>query len=132
MKKKIFITISFLTVLAVSYGAFLYHKPHKNIETVESDITANATELIAQFNTNKDQISNNLFEKVLEVSGTITHIEQSSEHTLLILDDGIKCELHTINKELSPGNTVKLKGVYSGFDEMFNEISLIRCYLIKD
>ena len=68
---------------------------------------------------------------MVEISGTITDIEHSSEQTIIILNKGIKFGLPANTLNITKGEQVEIKGVFSGFDEMFNEISFAKCYLIK-
>ena len=131
MKKKIFILAAALAVMIGSYGFFQYNKPHKNIAETQSELVIGANELISKFNENKEIASNDLLNKVVEISGTITDIEHSSEQTIIILNKGIKFGLPANTLNITKGEQVEIKGVFSGFDEMFNEISFAKCYLIK-
>jgi len=130
MKKKIVFIIPSIILVAVIYTAYLYNKPPKNIVDSNADISYAANTLINNFNTNKIT-SNDLVTKVIEVSGKITLIEKSAKNIIVILNDGIKCELKSTSEALKTGNHITIKGLYSGFDEMFNEISLTSCHLIK-
>ena len=131
MKKKTFLFIGILVLFAVSYGGYLYNKPHKNIAETAPELTITAQELIQDFNEDQTQISTELINKVIKVEGIITTIEKTNESIIVILDEGIKCELNNKSQILEKGQKITVKGVYSGFDEMFNEISLIRCHLIN-
>lgn len=131
MKKKIFILAAALAVMIGSYGFFQYNKPHKNIAETQSELVIGANELISKFDENKEIASNDLLNKVVEISGTITDIEHSSEQTIIIMNEGIKFGLPANTLNINKGDQVEIKGVFSGFDEMFNEISFAKCYLIK-
>jgi len=130
-KKNIIALISLLLICGISYGVYLYNKPHKDIANAEAEMSFESKDLIAQFNSDKDATSTKLIDKVIEVSGMVTTIEESTESIIVILDNGIKCEFSAETKGIAKGQTIKAKGVYSGFDEMFNEITLIRCFITK-
>ena len=132
MKNKFFILATALVIMIGAYGFFQYNKPHKNISEVESELVIEANELISRFDESKDIASNSLLNKVVEISGTITDIEHSSQQTIIILNKGVKCGLPANTLNIAKGELVKIKGVFSGFDEMFNEISFSKCYLIRD
>ncbi len=132
MKKKIFILAAVIVVLIGFYGVFQYNKPHKNIAEASSELVIEASELISRFKESKDVTSNNLLNKVVEISGTITDIEHSSQQTIIILNTGVKCGLPANTLNIAKGELVKIKGVFSGFDEMFNEISFSKCHLIRN
>lgn len=130
-KKKILIIIGVLLISAASYAVYLYNKPHKNVLKTKAELTISSKELIRKFSKSENQISTTLIDKIIEISGTITDIEESAESIIVILDQGIKCEFDKETKGMTKGQSIKVKGIYSGFDEMFNEISLRRCYLIN-
>ncbi|PHS07560.1 MAG: hypothetical protein COA88_08535 [Kordia sp.] len=130
MKKKILLIIPGIVLVAVLYATYLYNKPHKNILDSDADISYIANTLINNFNTNKIT-SDDLVTKIIEVSGKVTLIEKSNKSIIVILNDGVKCELKNTNNNIKTGSHITIKGMYSGFDEMFNEISLTRCHLIK-
>lgn len=132
MKRIFFILVTALVIMIGAYGFFQYNKSHKNISEAESELVIEANELISKFNESKDITSNNLLNKVVEISGTITDIEHSSQQTIIILNKGVKCGLPANTLNIAKGELVKIKGVFSGFDEMFNEISFSKCHLIRD
>ncbi|NQY28544.1 MAG: hypothetical protein HRT69_03625 [Flavobacteriaceae bacterium] len=130
MKNKILIIVASLLLAVLLYGTYLYNKPHKNILDSDSDISYVANTLINKFNANKIT-SNDLLDKVIEISGNVTLVEESEKSIIVVLNNGVKCELKNTTKTMKIGDHITIKGVYSGFDEMFNEISLTRCHLIK-
>ena len=130
MKNKIVIIIPSMLVAILLYSIYQYNKPPKNILDSDPDITIVANNLINKFDTNQIT-SNDLLNKVIEVTGKITLVEKSDKNIIVILNDGVKCELKNTNKNIKTGNHITIKGMYSGFDEMFNEISLAKCHLIK-
>ncbi len=130
MKKKVFILlIGSLFISGSFYGYYLYNKPHKDIQNSQANLYTAADELIAQFVDNKKEISDQLINKVIEITGIVTTVEKTPKNIVVVMNQGIKFELDKENTEIANGQTIKIKGVYSGFDEMFNEITLVRCYL---
>lgn len=122
--KKVIISALLLILCGAVYGVYLYNKPSLDVQSVKADLLFNAAELIAE---NKLQDAD--IGKVIEISGTISVIEKSEESTIVILNDGIKCEILNA-QNIEVGQFLTIKGIYSGFDEMFNEISLKKCYVI--
>ena len=132
MKTKIVVTLVLLVTIAGIYASLQYNKPHQNIESSDSHLTTTATALITDFENNMPTISKELLGNVLSISGRITAIEKSDQSTIVILDKGVKCELQKgIYSQLAVGQEINIKGIYSGFDELFNEITLARCVLIN-
>lgn len=129
-KKAIIALIGIVLIFAVSYGTYLYNKPHKNVLVSKAELITTSSALIDKFDSSKDEVSPKLLGKIIEISGVITDIEESSDTVIVILNDKIKCEFNKNAKEIDVGQEIKIKGVYSGFDDMFEEITLIRCYVI--
>ncbi|KAA1243540.1 hypothetical protein [Aquimarina sp. RZ0] len=133
MKNKVVFGMSFslLILSAAVYGICLYNKPHIDILETESEMKMTAQKLMDTYTTDKTRFSNELVGMIIEISGIITTIEKGVENTIVILDNTIKCELNSQTEKLKEGQRLKVKGIYSGFDEMFNEISMVRCYVIN-
>ena len=129
MKKKILLSVAALLIAGISYGIYLYNKPHKDIAESKAELTITAPELIEKFTANLEKASTSLTNKIVEIQGSITTIEKTETSIIIILDQGVKCELKNESQQLEKGQVITIKGVYSGYDEMFNEISLIRCHL---
>ena len=128
--KKILLIVITLLFTAGGYAYFLYNKPHENIADGTPYLTATATEIITKFDTDKKSISTEIINKIIQVSGVVSTVEIGKESTIIILNEGIKCEIQsTPNNKIAKRDTLIIKGVYSGFDEMFNEISLVRCFI---
>jgi hypothetical protein len=130
MVKKIIILLGFLIILTITYGVYTYNKPHKNVLDSKEDVSMTSKELIIKFSKDSET-SNTLFSnKIILASGNISLVEKSKKSTILILDNGVKFEINNnliSDKKFTIDQFIKIKGLYSGFDEMFNEISLIQC-----
>ena len=130
--KKIIIIIGLVIVSCCSYAYFQYNKPTKNILEEDVHFTMTARELNTSFNS-APKASNAYLDKVFMVSGKVTLVEQSTESTILILDDSVKCEINNTNDTTTilVGSMQKIKGIFSGYDEMFNEITLSKCHILN-
>lgn len=131
MKKEILSFVAVLVVLSGLYGAYLYTKPPRDIATSDSEMSVSAEDLIGQFEADPVQASQHHRNKVIEISGKVTEIEHGDTSTILILDQGIKCELHQRSQTVTMGQQINVKGLLAGYDEMFNEISLLKCYILN-
>ena len=70
-------------------------------------------------------------DKIVQITGVITLVESNNESKIIILDNAIKCELNNLEVSLNKGAQVTVKGLYTGYDDMFNELSLVKCHIIK-
>ncbi|XMO86016.1 hypothetical protein AAFN75_14600 [Algibacter sp. AS12] len=130
--KRAITLISVVIIAVICYATYQYNKPQQDVLSSNSDYSFSAIQLIEKFNQDANA-STPLFDKIITVSGKISLIEESTNTSILILNDGIKCEIDNSNlkQNLTEGMSVKIKGVFSGYDDMFNEIALVKCVIIE-
>lgn len=128
--KKILVIASLLVIGSFSYGIYLFNKPTKQIENEKPDLIFKATELVTTFN-NSSQLTSKLINKIIEVTGKVSMLENNVESKIIILNNGIKCELVDLTANLKKDQLVTIKGICSGYDDMFNELSLTKCHIIQ-
>ncbi len=122
--KKAFFLVLVVIASASFYAYYLYNKPSIDVQKATAELYFEAKDL-----TKNPKIVQPHIDKIIEVKGVISEIEDSDESSIVILNGGIKCEL-LAKKNIQKGQTVSIKGIYTGFDEMFNEISLKKCHLV--
>lgn len=132
MKTKILTFFITVFVLAIVYGFYEYHRKPINIVDQKPELEIAAVNFVKQFEQNREQAIVEQKGKLIQVQGKITSLEEGYNSFIVVLDSGVKCELSPENKGTVIRNQkVTLKGVFAGYDEMFNEISLVRCHLLK-
>lgn len=127
--KKIFLSVTFLLVGALSFGLYHYFKPPINLKNYQAEIILSATELKEQLAADTS-VKNRLHDKVILVKGRVSSVEQG-EHTTVIIDSSIRGELDKNTKVPEVGQGVGIKGMLGGYDEFFEEVVLIKCQLVK-
>lgn len=124
--KKIIIFI--LIILAIS-GYFGYNyvmAVPDDISKSKADFKISASDFAKEFSVNEKNATAKYQEKVILVSGSITSLENNS----ITLDGKVTCGFE--NKvALKKGESVKVKGLFIGFDEMFEEVKLDKCSLVN-
>ena len=132
MLKKIIVTVVIIVISIAVYGLYLYNKPAENVVVSNAEMFTTSNELVTKFD-NNPSLSTTLLNKVIEVKGIITLVEKGELSSIIVLDENIKCELsnYQLKKTLETGDQVTIKGIYNGIDEMFNEIILSKCQLLK-
>lgn len=126
MKKKV-ILIGIVILAIIAYFGYNYvMAPPKDISKSKVDIEITATEFAKEFSANEKIATNKYQEKVVEVKGEITSVEKNS----ITIDGKVTCGFEN-SIELNKGDQVKVKGLFIGFDEMFEEVKLDKCSLIK-
>lgn len=125
--KKVALTGALLLIVLLSFGLYQYSRAPENLKNQEAEIMLSATELKEQLVA--DTSARNRFSnKILLVEGTVSSVEQG-EQTAITLDGSVRGELEKNTPVPEPGQTVRLKGILGGYDEMFEEVVLIKCEL---
>ena len=131
MKKvKIFLGIGVIIIFLIfSVVYYMYNKPAAEVKNEEAFMVISANELVEKFNTDPNTMTSKLLDKIIEVTGKVSIIEDNNGSQIIILGNGVKCEVADLNISLKKDQLVTIKGIYSGFDDMFNELSLTRCVI---
>jgi hypothetical protein len=129
----IVLTVFLLTGVSVIY--YVFNKPHRNIEIETPAYVIDSITLIDDFNTDEKLANQMYVDQVILVSGTVTEFFIDSDQISIFLNNGISCELDTINKNesfinaLAIGDQIKLKGKCDGFD-MIMGVVFTRCFIV--
>jgi hypothetical protein len=127
--KKILTTLVLFFCTGLSFGLYQYFKPPVNLKNLKAEIVLSAAELKEQLATNTLAI-NELSNKVILVEGTVSSVEKG-DHVTIIIDSSIRGEFDK-NTEISQvGQEVQIKGMLAGYDEIFEEVVLVKCQLEK-
>ena len=116
--KKIVIILLLLVLLMGFFYFFTYRKTHTDWTKIKPQISLSAKELLQRY-----QISekNNLNNIVVQVSGTVTALEDS----LYILDKAVVCKpAADIKFNINKKEFVTVKGRCLGYDELLMEVRL--------
>ncbi|MEZ4779531.1 MAG: hypothetical protein R2786_09150 [Flavobacteriaceae bacterium] len=123
--KKRSLLIAFLVIVAGAYAGYKYlYKSHRNIEAETAAVNISAIELVTMFKEGKTE---NILNKTIIVSGTITEMDAQS----VILDDMAQCVFEKLPENLQLQDKVSIKGRCIGFDDLFEQAKLDQCSLTK-
>ena len=75
MKRKIFIVLGLIIVIAVIIGVSMYFKPHQNMSRQSVAFSLTANELLHEFEVDETIANEKFIDKVIEVSGEIGSVE---------------------------------------------------------
>ncbi|WP_405210540.1 OB-fold protein [Dokdonia sp. Asnod2-E02] len=132
MIKKILSVGIVVVMVAASYALYLYNLPAKTAVGATADITMSAEDLITKFDS-ESEVATTLLSDIIEVTGTITLIEKGELTSIIVINERITCEVENaqIDSTITTGSQVTIRGIYSGLEEMFNEIILSKCVIVK-
>jgi len=143
-KKKAFrvlVALAFLVLMSsIIFGWYQFNKKHARLERVEPEFVITATELYSAFESDEAAANAIYTGRVIEVTGSITRVETSSEdHSLTVIlgsDDpfsGVICTFpgsKVIQSDrLVPGSQLTIRGECSG---MLMDVLLNNCVLIDN
>lgn len=118
MKKKIVFLIVALVLVAGTYSVYTYlYKDHRDIASETVERTINAVEMQQLFQNNN---SNDLLNKTVAVSGTITQLEENA----LTLNDKVHCSFGHMPAVVTLGDEVTVKGRCIGYDDLFELVKM--------
>lgn len=119
--KKAIIGLGFLTIVILLFmGGYLYNKPVQSVDKLKVNYIINSNELLQDYLKNEKTANEKYLDKTLVVTGIIDKIENSNGLTSVYLNTGndiskIICQLESTDPNISEGQTVKIKGVCTGF-----------------
>jgi hypothetical protein len=133
--KKYFIAagISMLLSVCFAFAFYLYSKPHRDTSAIKPEFTFDARDLYKEYLSNEIAANKQLVDKVIEVKGTVSDMQQNDSTADILLDTGdpqatISCSfLLAGHKKISfplKGVSVKIKGRCTGFLE---DVNLVDC-----
>ena len=123
MRKIIFLLIALLIIVGIGY-TYVY-KDHRDIANEEVTFKFKSSELIAELITDDDAVTRYL-DKVISVSGVVTDANEDN----LTLSNDIFCKFDIIDKIVSVGDSMIVKGRCLGFDELLMQVKLDQCQIL--
>lgn len=123
--KKLFLFLIFAAITSFFVYNYVMAAP-KDVASASADVTINASVLSKDFVASEIVATEKYAEKIIAVSGIITAVDGKS----VTLDDKVNCVFKDI-VSVKKGDSVKIKGLFIGYDEMFEEIKIDQCSFIK-
>lgn len=131
--------ILLLLMIGISWGYYLYQKPHQSAAGESANVTIEADSLYTQYASNEKACDGKYMGKVLEVSGKLAEIQRNGPSEVWILatngagGGGTNCQLFTGEKvpepRPKPGDKVTIKGRCTGWLVM--DVTLSDCVVEK-
>jgi len=129
-RKKTALIIATLLIL-VSGGIYFYYgylfKEARNIESENPEISISATQLMEDYDSDPKKADLKYLNKTIQIDGLVTKETDS----VIILQSHVFC---LFNQKINPNllnKTIAVKGKCIGYDELFQEIKLDQCSIIK-
>lgn len=121
MKKILYIALAF-GLIAAAYGIYEYNRPVKGIENEKPEVTVEAAALLAEFESDEANANKKYFDKIVEVTGTVSKISEVDGKKSVYLNAGsdlsfIICELENVADaaKTTVGQQTSIKGKCTGY-----------------
>jgi len=139
MKRLIIFLVLSLSLAGVITAYMMYNKPHVNVSKEAVDIDTTIESIASDFQQNQPEAVKKYSDKIILLSGTYQSLSFSENQigNLVIYGDQqlANCELDTLfnNKSLSfsVGDSVRVKGLFVGYDDLLGELQLKKCIIIE-
>ncbi|MET2986148.1 OB-fold protein [Aureibaculum conchae] len=127
MKHKIVVFISILIIVAGILTYNYIYKEHRNIAEEEALFSDKALNFHSNFVKNTDRFNTKHLDKVVEIEGKITEIDETS----LVLDDKVYVLFKdTLNAQIILKSTQTVKGRYVGYDDLLEVLKIDQATII--
>ena len=133
MKSIIWKSLLTIVVLIAITIYFIYNKPHRNILEEEATYSISLAEMNEEFVLNEQDAFDKYFNKVVEIEGIATSINEKAEgrYDIVIESNGIYANGEIIEATINPEDflqqKVALKGLFIGYDNLLEEIKVSEC-----
>lgn len=129
--KKLLILLGFTMVGAVLVYLYIFHKPHRDILGEEASHEISSNRLMKFYEQSPDSANAVYLDQVLLVEGEVVEIDNISFN--MTMAPGIYCHFHSESdiSTMQAGDLVKVKGRVVGFDDLFGEVRMDNCKLIR-
>jgi len=136
MQKKYFIIIATIVLVVAAWVYHLFTANRPGLAGMKPDISMDATDLYNQYQSNESTADKKYLDKVIEVKGTVTDIQQTDTTLSIELKGadlgGINCGIADAvdNKALAfqKGAAITIKGRCSGF---LMDVNMVDCVIEK-
>ena len=118
--RKIILIVSLLFVTLTFIGLKLYNKPHRSVADEES-IPISASQLFVDFEQDESVANQKYLDHVVDVTGVVSEtLTNQQGQTVVFLKSenpmfGIQCTLESHSIGVSPGSTITVKGICTGY-----------------
>lgn len=128
MKKgtKIVIVLAALVLIGFLGYNYIMTAGARDLENEKSEYTVSAISVSNEFSTDPKNATTKYLNKAVEITGKVTSVNEN----VITLDEKISCQLKSPEK-VEVGTQVNVKGRVTGYDDLFEELKLDQCLIVK-
>lgn len=126
MKRKL-IVLLVLILLAVAGYKYIY-QDHRDIQKEQPEYVISSNFLANEFSQNSIEAEKKYFDKIIEITGTITEVNRYE----ITLNNIISCRFDSIIKNsIKVNQKITIKGFFLGYDDLIEQVKLNQCSVIE-
>lgn len=127
--RKLLIVLVFILLGAILVYLYIFHKPHRDIVGEKASLEISANTLIEHYEQSTDSANAVYLDQVVLLEGEVVEVDSAS----ITMAPGVFCHLHSEAdiSSIKSGDVVKVKGRVVGFDDLFGEVRMDNCKLVK-
>jgi len=126
MKRKL-IVLLVLIILAFADYKYIY-QDHRDIQKEQAEFIVSSSVIFNEFSLNSFEAEKKYFDKIIEITGTITEVNQYE----FTLNNIISCQFDSIiENSIKVNQKVTIKGFFLGYDDLIEQVKLNQCSVIK-
>ena len=129
-----------IVLIGVIVGVYFYTLGQKDLTNVKPEYTLPARELYADFEADENAANTKYLDKVLEVSGNVSHVEMNTDSTMNVMLmgkadlGGVQCAFINVVDpsvmKINSGDSVVIRGICSGM--LMDVVQLNNCVLVSE
>ena len=132
-RRKILSIFTLLILAGVSYGLYVWNKPHRDV-TDENSIVISATAIFDSFTVNETKANQLYLNKAIQVTGEVSEVKKNQDGQAVVYlktSDpvfGVNCTFKKDPGPLEKGTIVTFKGICTGYlsDVIINQGIIIK------
>ncbi len=129
MKKKVFISVIILIVVAFAAYKYVYRQ-HRDIASEEANFITTVQDVFGSFTANDSLANAKYLDKTLALRGKITEVDFTDK--IVTVDEKLSARFtDKLPENLKPQDSINLKGRLVGFDDLLEEIQMDQCTIVK-
>lgn len=123
--KKIGIILVLLGLIFFGIYKYMFRAP-EDVSKATINFTINATEFVEEFSNDLVSSEKKYHDAIVVVEGVVTEVENEG----ITINEGVFCKL-TSTENIKIDSRIKIKGLYIGFDDLFEVVKLDQCTIVK-
>lgn len=126
MKRKL---IVLLVLILLAFAGYKYiYQDHRDIQKEQPEYVISSNFLVNEFSQNSIEAEKKYFDKIIEITGTITEVNRYE----ITLNNIISCRFDSIIKNsIKVNQKITIKGFFLGYDDLIEQVKLNQCSVIE-